>query len=148
TGPSANVVRFRLPRCPPSPPRSSRRTRPSFPPARRAPRRHRSRAPVAHFAALRRPSPPWLANSMRQKKRGAGTSLATRIPTSSPDRSRAPPRRRAASAISLAEQFPQHALLELRRRALCSTPRPQEFQKQLFEIELLAAGRTVLEMFP
>src|SRR5438876_6263997 len=109
--------------------------RPSSPLVPPAPRPRHSPRLGARFASLLSTT-----NSMKQKKRGAGASLATRIPTSSPHQPRAPPLRRVASAISLAEQFPQHALLELRRRALSATPGSQEFQKQLLEIELLAAG--------
>src|SRR5437016_10880308 len=112
--------------------------RSNSPPAPPAPRPRHSPRLGARFASLLSTT-----NSMKQKKRGAGATLATRIPTSSPDRPRAPPLRRVASAISLAEQFPQHALLELRRRALSSTPRSQEFPKQPLEIQLFAAtGRS------
>src|SRR6266849_740043 len=47
------------------------------------------------------------------------------------------------------EQFDfEELFLRFRRRALGSTPRSQESQKQLLEIELLAAGGAVLQMFP
>src|SRR2546425_6244195 len=117
--------------------------RPSFPPAPPPPRPRHSPRLAARFASLLSTT-----NSMKQKKRGAGATLATRIPTSSPGRPRAPPLRRVASAISLADQFPQRALLALRRRALSAPPGSQEFQKQLLEIELLAARRAVLQMLP
>src|SRR5207249_9680040 len=78
--------------------------------------------------------------------RGAAPVPAIRIPRSSPGQPRAPLRRRAGSASSLAEQLTQHALLELRRRSLRAASRAQELQEQLFEIVLLAAWRAVLQM--
>src|ERR1041385_5943366 len=73
--------------------------------------------------------------------RGAVSPLAIQIPKLSPHPPPPPPPSHGLSAISLAEQLAQHALLQLGRRALRLAARLQEFEEKLLEIVLLLARR-------
>src|ERR1044072_9767557 len=80
--------------------------------------------------------------------RGAVSPLAIQIPKLSPHPPPPPPPSHGLSAISLAEQLAQHALLQLGRRALRLAARLQEFEEKLLEIVLLLARRAIFEMVP
>src|ERR1044072_6636487 len=80
--------------------------------------------------------------------RGAVSPLAIQIPKLSPHPPPPPPPSHGLSAISLAEQLAQHALLQLGPRDLRLAALLEAFEEKLLEIVLLLARRAIFEMVP
>src|ERR1044072_6930116 len=75
--------------------------------------------------------------------RGAVSPLAIQIPKLSPHPPPPPPPSHGLSAISLAEQLAQHALLQLGRRALRLAARLQAFKENLLKSVRPLPGRQI-----